>query len=167
MSLLPHSLDQSKSGGQPRNELHFLMGRVAIVDTVIYCPDPCSRNNSLIPPSSGSVDCWWRLAESLHKHCPLPKTAFKSQTATPYQGPFQPTDSDPLPQLRRPLKIPTRFRIPVRMAKATLVTTLKLKFPSCPSFPQASEIVPRAFPSKLHTCKSSSQSLFPRKPNLK
>lgn len=106
MSFLPHSIDQCKSESQPRNKLHILMRRIAIVDTVIYCPDPCSKTKTLFlhPPEALATDGSQRVTSPppppplLPKELSSAKESFLNPGYISSPGPLQSTGPDILPQ---------------------------------------------------------------------
>lgn len=106
MSFLPHPIDQCKLESQPRNKPHILMGRIVIVDAVIYCPDPCSKTKTLFLhlPEALAIDG----SQMSHPYSPTPDQGIvvcqrelpDSRLYIP-PGPLQSTDSDISPQKKK------------------------------------------------------------------
>lgn len=125
-------IDYTKSGDQPRNKLHISMGRVVIVDAMMYHRDPCSRTKALIPSSFISVGCWCLTNESLLEELPSAKGSYQIPGYTFSPEALQSSDSDFLPQWRTSLKFHSILKKPMWLTKVTLRITLKFKFSLCP-----------------------------------
>lgn len=133
MSFLPHPIDQCKLESQPRNKLHIFMGRIVIVDAVIYCPDPCSKTKTrfLHPPEALAIDG----SQMSHPDSPTPDRGIVvCQRELPDSKLYIPHKATSVHWLRHLTSKEERFSRVVsysellRLTKATLETTLKFKF---------------------------------------